>query len=259
MSEGYDGREQRAEEAPPAAGPTTLQVSLALTRPLWAYVFLGISIIVWIAMTVSGGSENLAVLVTFGAKVNSLIRAGQYWRLLSANFVHIGLIHLVFNAYALFHLGAEVEQLFGHPRFVLLYLLAGVGGVTLSYVGNPAIAAGASGAIFGLIGALIAFLLIYRERFGERGRRQLRSMLTIAGINLVMGFSPGIDNLAHVGGLLMGLGLGWAFCPRYRLVMDPQTGPALREVARPGWVWLGVLAGCGAIGLLLALGPRLAG
>jgi rhomboid protease GluP len=242
-----------------APEPATVRVSLSLTRPLWTYVLLGINILMWVAMTASGGSENLAVLVTFGAKVNTLIREGQYWRLFTANFVHIGLMHLVFNAYALFNLGAEVEKLLGHARFVSLYLLAGVGGVTLSYVGNPAIAAGASGAIFGLIGALMAYLLIYRKRFGERGRRQLRSIVTIAGINLVLGLSPGIDNLAHVGGLLVGLGLGWAYCPRYRLTMDPQKGPSLVEIIRPGWIALGSLIGVGIIALLLIFGPRLFG
>ena len=101
----------------------------------------------------------------------------------------------------------------------------GIAGSTASFVGSPRLSAGASGAIFGLLGATIAYFATYREQFGARGRRQLSSMLIVAGYNLVFGFiATGIDNFAHVGGLLAGLLIGWAYCPRYHLALSTAVG-----------------------------------
>jgi rhomboid protease GluP len=150
--------------------------------------------------------------------------------LVTANFLHIGFIHLGFNSYALFLFGPQVERYFGRRRFFVLYMLAGIGGSVLSYVGSRALSAGASGAIFGLVGAMTVFFAIYRDAFGQQGRRQLSSLLMITGFNLVWGFTnPGIDNLGHIGGLLVGLALGWAYCPRYQLSPSRGTGLSLRD------------------------------
>jgi rhomboid protease GluP len=206
-------------EVPPSSG---VSISVPRYAPLWTYVFLGINALVWLAMTAMGGSDNVRVLVYFGAKYNPLIIAGQYWRLLTACFIHIGILHLFFNAYALYSIGPTVEERFGRSRFFVLYLLAGIMGSALSFVGNRNLSAGASGALFGLIGAMIAYFTMYRTQFGQWGKRALSNVLTVAGINLVFGFvAPGIDNLGHIGGLLAGLALGWAYCPRYRLVSGP--------------------------------------
>jgi len=202
-----------------------VRVRLPLHHPLWTYVLLAANLIVFLAMTALGGSENVNILVFFGAKYNPAIAAGEYWRLLTSCFVHVGIIHLLFNSYALYSFGSEVERRFGRARFLSLYLLSGIGGSTLSFLGSPRLAAGASGAIFGLVGAMIAYLATYREQFGGWGKRQLSSVLLVAGYNLIWGFiAPGIDNYAHVGGLLVGLLLGWAYCPRYHLAVN--TGQA---------------------------------
>lgn len=203
---------------PVAPSPTT-RVPLPVHRPLWTPVLLAINVLVWLTMSLLGGTENPAVLVLFGAKYNPLIAAGQYWRLITANFIHIGLMHLLFNTYALFSFGTAVERRFGRSRFLVLYLLSGLTGSVLSFLGNRALAAGASGAIFGLLGATIVYFATYRQEFGQGGRRQLTNLLLVAGYNLAWGFiAPGIDNLGHIGGLLAGLALGWALCPRYHLV-----------------------------------------
>lgn len=232
------------------AGRVTLRLALPLHDPLWTYVLLVANALVWVAMTILGGSENPAVLVLFGAKYTPLIVAGQYWRLLTAVFVHVGIAHLMFNAYALFSFGMEVERRFGRTRFLALYLLSGIASTTASFVGSPALSAGASGAVFGLAGASLAYYAAYRDRLGMAGRRSLTSILLVVGLNLVMGFAaPGIDNLGHIGGLVAGFALGWAYCPRYAAPRFPSSAEdvtsegTLRAVDRAsaGRMWAGTV------------------
>jgi len=227
-----------------AAGRVTLRLAVPLHEPLWTYVLLVANALVWLAMTVLGGSEDPTILVLFGAKFTPLILAGQYWRLLSAVFVHVGIAHLLFNAYALFSFGMEVERRFGRARFLALYLLSGVASTTASIVGSPALSAGASGAVFGLAGASLAYYARYRDQLGAAGRRSLSSILVVVGLNLAMGFAAtGIDNLGHIGGLIAGLGLGWAYCPRYTVAPDPSSGgtPRLVDSVPVARVWAGTL------------------
>ena len=196
----------------------TVRLALPVYKPYLTYLLLAINGLVWLAMTLMGGSTNTYVLVLFGAKYNPLIVAGQYWRLLTACFLHIGIVHLAFNSYALWILGLDVERRFGRRRFLSLYLLSGIGGFVLSFLGNDKISAGASAAIFGLVGAITVYFATYREQFGNWGRRRLSNLFGVIAINLLFGFmSPGIDNLGHIGGLLVSVTLGWAYCPRYQL------------------------------------------
>ncbi len=199
---------------------------IPLARPRWTYILMGVNIAVFLAMTVFGalndlglnGSQDFRVLLIFGAMQNQLIAQGDYHRLLTSMFLHIGLVHLMFNSYALFILGQDVERLYGSARFLLIYFLSGLGGSLASFVlGAGGISAGASGAIFGLIGTEIAYFYLHRQTFGQRGQAQLRSLLMLAGINLIFGFTiPGINNLAHMGGLVFGALLGWLLAPRYQ-------------------------------------------
>jgi rhomboid protease GluP len=199
-------------------------------RPLWTYILLGINILVWLAMTLMGGSESPVTLIRFGAKFQPLIIQGEYWRLMTANFIHIGILHLALNSYALYLFGLQVERRFGRSRFIVLYLLSGLGGAILSYIGSSSLSAGASGAIFGLIGATTVYYATYRDAFGVQGRRQLSSLLLVMGYNLLWGLmNPRIDNLGHVGGLVTGLALGWALCPRYSLVRGDAGGIQLQD------------------------------
>lgn len=212
---------------------------IPMARPRWTYILLGVNFAVFLAMTAFGalnglglnGSQDFRVLVTFGAMQNQLIAQGEYHRLLTSMFLHIGLIHLLFNSYALFILGQDVERLYGSARFLLIYFLSGLGGSLASFVlGAGGISAGASGAIFGLIGTEIAYFYLHRQTFGRRGQAQLRSLLMLAGINLIFGFTiPGINNLAHMGGLLFGLALGWILAPKYQApsVFRPTADGAL--------------------------------
>jgi rhomboid protease GluP len=201
--------------------PQTRRVPLPLAQPRATYGLLALIILVFLAMTLSGGSENIRVLIFFGAKVNSLIAEGQVWRLLTSMFLHIGLIHLFFNGYALYIFGIQVERLYGSPRFLAIYLLAGLYGSLLSFAFGPELSAGASGALFGLLGAMLAFFRRHRETFGTWGRQQLLNLLVLAGINLALSVAvPGIDILAHLGGLVSGVVLGWSLAPQYQPHVD---------------------------------------
>lgn len=229
-----DAAPSGASQAAPAR--PSVRAALPLHSPLWTYVLLAINAVVFLAMTASGGSESVRVLVRYGAKVNPLIVAGQYWRFVAPVFLHIGFIHLAFNAYALYLFGQDVERLFGRARFLALYLLAGVSGVVASFVGSEAISAGASGAIFGLVGAMLVYFAVYRDNLGRFGRQRLTSLLLITVLNLAWGFlGTGIDNLGHIGGLLAGLLMGWAYLPRYRAATPdlPWEPPRLVDAHSP--------------------------
>jgi rhomboid protease GluP len=238
-----------------AAAPQSNRLGLPLIKPRVTYALLAINVIIWLAMTAAGGSTNTAVLIRFGAKANVLIANGQVWRLLTSIFLHIGLMHLFFNSYALFAFGIEVERLYGSARFLIIYLLAGLYGSLVSFAFGPNLSAGASGAIFGLLGVMVAFFRRHREMFGEWGRQRLLSLLGVAGFNLVLGFSvPGIDNLAHLGGLLSGVALGWLLVPEYQVRVDERRLPyvADRTSIRSRW-WVVALAA-----LLLVIGTSAA-
>lgn len=170
------------------------------------YTLIIINVIVFILMTLAGGSTKTIVLILFGAKVNQLIDMGQYWRLFTSMFLHIGFTHLLFNIYALIALGKYTEKIFSHIKLLVIYIFSGITGSSLSYLLSPNISAGASGAIFGLLGALVSYgwknSFIWHSGF-------IKSLLIILGINLVLGLIiPGIDNFAHLGGLLGGSVIG---------------------------------------------------
>ena len=179
-------------------------------RSPFAFVFLGINITVFLLMALAGGSANEPALMAFGVKSNTAIAAGQWWRFVTPVFIHIGLLHLLFNSYALWMVGPQVEKLYGGARFVILYVLTGIAGVAGSYFYHPdIISAGASGAIFGLFGVLLVFGIRYRNSIPPFFKQAVGTgILPVVLINLIIGFTvPGIDNAAHIGGLLSGAAL----------------------------------------------------
>jgi len=198
------------------------RVSFALpfSKPIVTWILLGVIVLVFAIETLVGGSTETEVLVRLGAKVTPLIAGGEYWRLFTSMFLHIGLMHVVFNGYALIVLGTELERILGWKRFVTIFILSGLFGSLASYALSSSLSAGASGAIFGLIGALAAFFLRHRQQLGTWGRRRLANIAFLLVINLFFGFTrPGIDNMAHLGGLVSGFCLGWFLTPRYQV--DP--------------------------------------
>ena len=210
----------------PAPQPRRVLLQLPVMRGVtWGtYGLLAVNVLVWLAMTLAGGSDNPQVLLNFGAKYGPAILAGEYWRLFTPMFLHIGFLHLAFNSYALYILGPEVERFFGHTRFLVIYLLTGILSSVASYLFDSSLAAGASGAIFGLVGALTAFYYAGRQVLGKLGQSRLNNLLGVVVINLLIGFTvPNIDNWAHLGGLVSGLLIGWVIAPRY--IVAPDTVP----------------------------------
>jgi rhomboid protease GluP len=161
-------------------------------------------------MAFAGGSMNEQTLMAFGVKANAAIAQGQWWRFVTPVFIHIGWLHIIFNSYALWIVGPQVEKLYGSARFVILYVITGVAGVVGSYLFHPfSISAGASGAIFGLFGVLLVFGIRYRDAIPPFFKRAVGTgVLPVIVINLVIGFSISfVDNSAHIGGLLAGAAL----------------------------------------------------
>ncbi len=173
-----------------------------------------INLSVLVGMELAGGSTNPEVLLRFGAKYNPLIWHGEWWRLFTMMFLHIGPIHLFFNSYALFVLGWAVEPFIGRLRYIALYLLSGISGSLISTIFSAAkISAGASGAIFGVAGAALAGELVRGGSFPNVLRRPYgRALLLFIVVNLAFGFLvPFIDNSAHIGGAISGFCLGYVF------------------------------------------------
>jgi rhomboid protease GluP len=159
------------------------------------------------------------VLITYGAKENVLIQRGQYWRFVTPIFLHVNMLHIVLNMLNLLVLGIFLERLLGHLRFLLIFLVTGIISVIASFYFAPLeISVGASGAIFGLVGAYSIFVLVHRRALCYGGIPSILWLTFVIGINLGAGFfSQAIDNYAHIGGLLSGSLLGWWFMPIYRV------------------------------------------
>ena len=162
-------------------------------------------------------------LTVLGANFGPFVRQGEYWRLVTSMFLHGGFFHLLVNAWALFQLGPLFELLLGSGRLLLVYFASGIAGSFASVLFNDNPSVGASGAIFGLMGALIAFLLRRREILTPAAKSLLGQLVMWAGINIVLGTSsPQIDNAAHLGGCAAGLLFGFLLQPRH---MEPEPLP----------------------------------
>ena len=219
-----------ANEQPPSLGdmmhasPWRAPVTLAL---------LATNILVFITMLGFGAGlwhTSNTVQLTWGANFGPATQDGQWWRLATALFLHFGVVHLALNMWALWDVGRLVEQLYGRWRFALLYLASGVFGNLLSLVlqGNRAVSGGASGAVFSLYGALLVFL--WRER-NHVPRHEFRwlfgAAIVFTVVTLGMGLViPGIDNAAHIGGLVCGAVLAQLLARRWE---GNNSGPGVRS------------------------------
>ncbi|OLN23526.1 hypothetical protein BTO30_05170 [Domibacillus antri] len=215
-------------------------------KPFFTYIFTAVNIILFIMMTLAGGSTNTAVLIEFGAKFNPLILEGEWWRFITPMFLHIGLLHLIMNSLALYYLGTAVEQIYGRLRFLWIYLFSGLTGSLLSFLLTPNLSAGASGAIFGLFGALLYFGVTKPKLFF---RTMGMNVLVVIGINLLFGFSvPGIDNAGHIGGLIGGfLATGVVHFPKKRRILQQMAFAAAAAAAVAAGLFIGFQSGYAAI------------
>lgn len=188
------------------------QDSITINRkpPYVTYTLIGLNVLIFIVQMilkyfVLGESQ---MLLWMGAKENTLITLGQYWRLFTAMFLHSSITHILFNAFALYIWGRQLEVLLGRMRYLIVYITAGLFGSLMSYLCSPNAAVGASGAIFGLFGALLYFRLRHKQLFDKVFGMQV---LVVIGVNLVIGFlGNGIDNFGHIGGLIGGFLMAYA-------------------------------------------------
>jgi len=160
------------------------QLRLPLSRPRAVWVLLALNIAIFVIPTVlqlAGvklfGYPINDVILSLGAKDNQGIKVnGEYYRFLTSMFLHLGLLHIGVNAYSLYAIGPETERLYGTGRFLAIYFIAGLAGGVASFALSPAPGVGASGAIFGLVGALAVFFYTSRSLLGDIARRQLGSL-----------------------------------------------------------------------------------
>jgi membrane associated rhomboid family serine protease len=175
-------------------------------RPYITYLLTGINVVIFLLMMAVGHGNVDSVAEMFGAKVNQLIQQGQWWRLLTPVFLHGSWLHLLTNSLSLVWFGSGIERLYGARKYLLIYFIAGVAGNIASYLHTTGLSLGASGAIFGLVGAGLMFPIRFRSLLPPDAPKQiLGQIVPIAAINLFIGSTtPSIDNWAHMGGLAGG-------------------------------------------------------
>lgn len=201
-------------EASPLPGP----IQFARSRAPWATWGLTISLLAVagvIALAV-GPSSDPGVLLRVGAMVRGRVDDGEWWRLVSCIFIHVGSIHLAVNVIGLFFLGRILEELFGTARTAAIYFGSGLAGALASFLAAPAgISAGASGAIFGILGAVFIELTVHRDRYRQAWKRGMWGALVVVTLaQVAVGFLyPVIDQWAHGAGLIGGIVLGTVLSP----------------------------------------------
>lgn len=186
-----------------------------LPKPWLTYVLIGLNAAVWLVMVgfgVDGFEPSAAALLAWGGNLGLQTANGEWWRLLTATFIHAGIMHLAFNLYFAWVIGRICEQIFGASAYALIYFGSGLLASLVSVAWQPAVVSvGASGALFGVFGAFLGFTIRRRDMLRPEFVSSVRrNALILIGINLVIGFAvPGIDVAAHVGGLVAGLGIGY--------------------------------------------------
>jgi membrane associated rhomboid family serine protease len=181
--------------------------------PMATYAIIAVTVGVTLLQDVPINGQPL---VDYLALVKPAVAEGEYWRLLTVALVHGGLFHLIMNMYALWIIGPLAEALYGRATFVAIYLLSALGGSVASYLFLPNPSVGASGAVFGLFGLVLSSTYIHKPALARQARALTSQIGILIAINLAIGFAGvfPIDNSAHIGGLLVGMWLGFIIPPR---------------------------------------------
>ncbi len=230
--------QDRGDRVRGARPPQQVPNNTTQQQPIVTYTILVLAVIIYLLQLASQNYMSGTDLPAFyGMKVNEFILQGQYWRLITPVFLHGSIMHLGFNMYALFILGPMLERLYGHGRLLGLIFVSGFAGNVMSFLFSAAPSLGSSTAIFGLLGAQGVLLYQNRQFYGSVAQRALINLIVIAGINLVIGLSPGIDNWGHIGGLLGGTLFAWfggpvlaveGVAPNYHVVNRRPMGDSFR-------------------------------
>lgn len=176
-------------------------------NPIMTKILIGINVAIYLYMVLSGSFDDY---INLYCVYGPLIKAGQYYRLITGIFLHANIFHLLMNMYALYVIGSQIESFMGKTKFLIIYLFSGLMGSLFSITLGSYASVGASGAIFGLLGAMLYFGYHYRVYLGNVLKSQIIPLIIV---NLVLGFvMSGVDNFAHIGGLIGGalisVGLG---------------------------------------------------
>jgi rhomboid protease GluP len=240
-----------APPPPPEGGPQRPRQQVILhipsVRPTVTYAIIAINVVIFLIRATSWQLDEQLVL--WGAsRPSDVLVAGEAYRLFMAMFLHASIfnsfggyalqnvLHLVFNMYLLYAVGSQVERLFGHVRFALIYILGGLAGSVLSVVLSPDnnYSLGASGAVFAILAAQFVYLYQHRKLLGARARAQMQNLIFLAVINLVYGALTSVgrsvflvDNWAHIGGMIGGLVLAWAIGPIFIVRRHPEQPDGL--------------------------------
>ena len=176
-------------------------------------ILLGIMIVYFIIMTFNGGTTNPVTLLKFGAMFPPyVVGYGEYYRFVTSIFIHIGFTHMLFNGYALYVFGSQIEWLMGPVKYLLFFILTGIAGNIAGFFLSPeTVSAGASGSLFGLLGVFVYLIHRRPQMMTPQGKK---SILQLLGINLLITVAvPNISITAHFGGLICGYLLSYIFKP----------------------------------------------
>ncbi len=210
-------------------------------RSIWArmletpasFALLLITSIVFLIQFTLGQLSGCDNLLIAGAKDKAAIAAGQIWRVVTPIFLHTCLRHAVVNLFSLFALGPALERFYGSGRLLIVYMAAGIGGVVFSLLLCPAQCVGASGAVLGLVGALLAMMYRHRHVFGRQGILRLIAVSLVAFLSLGFGIAENYDMWGHLGGLVTGFLLGVLLGPVFR--RDPGDDGRVTLVDTRPW------------------------
>lgn len=211
------------------------------SRPLFTLVACAVCLGLAALLSFDGGTADLGALVRAGAAVRGLVAEGQWWRLGTSLLLHAGATHLVLNVVSLWVIGRLAENVFGTLRAAALFCACGLSGAVVSYaLGPPGVSVGASGAIFGMLGAVLSELAVHRGQLAQARRSGLFGALTLVLVaTLAIGMLvPGIDQWAHVGGVVSGVVLGRGLSLRHRIGRAAAPVAALVVSSMLGvWAW----------------------
>jgi membrane associated rhomboid family serine protease len=221
-----------------AAGPPIPRV--AVRRLPWPAVTLGIiaaNVLVYVAMGLSGASwsePSILDSVKWGADFGPLTLSSDWWRLFTSTFVHFGIVHIALNMWCLWNLGSSLEPFMGRKVFGVMYVASGLAASLVSVAWNPwKVSAGASGAIFGVAGALVSYFALKKTPLDRAlVNRNLTSLGIFIFYNLLYGMRGTVDNAAHIGGLVAGLILGAAIPPMLRVAAGPADAVRVEDNSR---------------------------
>lgn len=200
-----------------------VMVALPTAKPWATYVLVVINVAVFVIQSITTTLNQTDPLLELGAFSSKLVLAGQFWRLITAGFLHLSLLHIGLNMYGLYIIGRSLENFFGRRRFVIMYLLGLMAGNVVSFLFNVPVSAGAGAGLMGLLAAYTLFVDQNRFLFGDRAKPMVITALVFVVLNVVLGMLPGMNNIGSIGGMVGGALYAWLAGPLMHLEGVPPT------------------------------------